>query len=85
MAAMVAQDRVRRLLQMRAECDLVRHRPGGYEERGLLAGEPGHVRLERGRARFVVDVVAHGREGRVRVHLLRGDYVTDMRWHFTRH
>lgn len=85
MAAVVAQDRVRRLLEMRTERDLVRHRPGGHEECGLLASEPGHVRLERVRARLVVDVVAHRRDGRVRVHFLRRDYVTAMRLHFIRH
>jgi hypothetical protein len=69
--AVVEEDRVRGLGKVRAERDLVAHRARRQEERGLLAGDAGHVYLERLRARLVVDVVARARARGVRVHLLR--------------
>lgn len=71
MRAVVAENRVRGLHQVRPERDLVGHRPGREEERILLPGDLGDVRLEGEGGGLMVDSVAEGRPRGVHVHLGR--------------
>lgn len=63
MGPMIQQHGMRRLDEMRAQTDLVAHRPGRTPQRGLLAGDLRKAVLQRvdgGVAGFVVHVVLHG-------------------------
>ena len=78
MSASIGDDRVRRLLEVRPQSDLVGHRSRGEEETSLLPGNLGDVTLEGGGGFVKVDIVANRGTKCIFLHLLRWDYVNEV-------
>jgi hypothetical protein len=73
MGAMIADDGIRRLLEMCTCGQLIGHCTRGNEQGGLLPKQSSYVGLKGSSIRLVIDVISKRGLNSVLVHLLRGN------------